>query len=69
MKVRLQVIKVFDVEVDAADADEAISKVYRMQTKEIEATGKLIDVMTDHAETEEEIEESMSLIASRRKAT
>ena len=62
MNVRIQVIKVFDVEVDAADADEAIDKAYQLQTTEIEATGDLIDVMTDHAETLEEVEQNGSLI-------
>jgi len=64
MKVRIQIIKVFDVEVDADDADEAIDKAYKLQTTEIEATGDLIDVMTDHAETLEEVEQNFSLIDS-----
>ena len=37
MRVRIQVIKVYDIEVDAVDADEAIAKAYQMQTTEIEA--------------------------------
>jgi hypothetical protein len=64
MKVRIQVIKVYDVEVDAADADEAIDKAYQLQTTEIEASGELIDAMTDHAEIEEENEESVRLLDS-----
>ena len=67
MKVRIQVIKVFDIEVDAADADEAIAKAYRMQTTEIEATGELIDAMTDHAENEEEVEANAKLLRSLQK--
>jgi hypothetical protein len=66
MRVRIQVIKVYDVEVDAADADEAIEKAYELQTTEIEATGELIDAMTDHAETEEEVEENATLLRSLR---
>ena len=62
MKVRIQVIKVFDIEVEAADADEAISRAYQMQTTEIEAKGKLVDAMTDHAETEEKVEASVKLL-------
>jgi hypothetical protein len=69
MKVRIQVIKVFDIEVDAADADKASDKAYKLQTTEIEATGDLIYAMTDHAEVEEEFEESKRLIASLRKMT
>ena len=69
MKVRIQVIKVFDVEVDTADADEAIDKAYKLQTTEIEATGDLIDATTDFAETEEEVDANMKLMASLRKAT
>lgn len=53
MQVRIQVIQVYDVEVDAADADEAIRKAYQLQTTEIEATGELIEAATDHAETDE----------------
>jgi hypothetical protein len=66
MKVRIQVIKVFDIEVDAADADEAIDKAYQLQTTEIEATGELIDAMTDHAETEEEVEANAKLLRALR---
>jgi hypothetical protein len=66
MKVRIQVIKVYDVEVDAAGADEAIDKACRMQTTEIEATGRLVDASTDHAETEEEVEANATLLRSLR---
>ncbi len=66
MRVRIQVVKVFDIEVDAADADEAIAKAYNLQTTEIEATGKLIDASTDHAEIEEEVEENVTLLGSLR---
>ncbi len=52
MRVRIQVIKVYDIEVDAVDADEATAKAYQIQTTEIEATGELIDSMTDHAEAD-----------------
>ena len=67
MRVRIQVVKVYDVEVDAADADEAIEKAYELQTTEIEATGELIDAMTDHAETEEEVEVNAKLLESLQK--
>lgn len=67
MKVRIQVIKVFDIEVDAADADEAIEKAYELQTTEIEASGELIDAMTDHAETEEHVEDNANLLGSLQK--
>lgn len=53
MKVRIQVIKVYAIEVDAANSDEAVAKAYQMQTTEIETTGELIDASTDHAETDE----------------
>jgi len=56
MKVRIQVIKVYDIQVDAAHAEEAIDRAYQMQTTEIEATGELIDAMTGFAETDEEVE-------------
>lgn len=69
MRVRIQVIKVYDVEVDAADADDAIAKAYELQTTEIEATGKLIDAMSDHAETEEEVEAHSKLLESLPKET
>ena len=39
MNVRIQVIKVYDVEIDTDDSEEAILKAYEMQTTEIEATG------------------------------
>lgn len=64
MRVRIQVIKVYSVKVDAADADEAIAKAYQLQTTEIESTGELIDASTDHAETEDEVEANMKLFDS-----
>lgn len=50
MIVRIQVIKVYDVEVTAANADEALDKVNSMQSTVIEMSGSLQDVTTDYAE-------------------
>ena len=61
MKVRIQVIKVFDIDVPD-DCDDPIAYAYGLQTTEIEANGKFIDAMTDHAETEDEIEENLKLL-------
>lgn len=58
MIVRIQVIKVYDVEV-SDDCDDPIAAAYGLQTTEIETSGKLIDVMTDHAETVEEVEANL----------
>ena len=44
--------------------DEAVTKVDQMQTAEFEATGELIDAMTDHAKTEEEVESHLMLFDS-----
>ena len=49
MKIRIQVIKVYDVEVPD-DSQDPIKVAYGLQTTEIEDTGKLIDAMTDHAQ-------------------
>lgn len=46
--VRIQVIKVYDVEVP--DCDDPIAAAYDMQTTDIQEHGDLIDVSTDHAE-------------------
>jgi len=61
MKVRVQVIKVYDIDVPD-DCDDPIAAAYDMQTTEIEANGKLIDAMTDHAETEEQVEANLKLL-------
>ena len=53
MIVRIQVIKVFDVEVPD-DAEDPIQAAYGLQTTEIEDTGRLIDAMTDHAQIMED---------------
>jgi hypothetical protein len=55
MKVRIQVIKVYDINVPD-DCSDPIAFAYGLQTTEIEATGRLVDAMTDHAQAEEEIE-------------
>lgn len=54
MKVRIQVIKVYDVDVPD-DCADPIAHAYGLQTTEIEQNGKLIDAMTDHAELTDEI--------------
>ena len=61
MKVRIQVIKVYDVEVPD-NCDDPVGFVYGLQTTEIEATGRLIDAMTDHAETEDDVAANRRLI-------
>jgi len=61
MKVRIQVIKVYDIDVPA-DCDDPIAYAYGLQTTEIEANGKFIDAMTDHAETDEEVEDNRKLL-------
>jgi len=63
MKVRIQVIKVYDIDVPD-DCDDPIAYAYGLQTTEIEASGKLIDAMTDHAETEEGVEANRKLLES-----
>ena len=42
------------------DTDEAVTKAYQLQTTEIEATGELIDAMTDHAGAENEAESNVT---------
>ncbi|MCH7687464.1 MAG: hypothetical protein IH899_12410 [Planctomycetes bacterium] len=63
MKVRIQVIKVYDIDVPD-DCDDPIAYAYGLQTTEIEATGRLIDATTDHAETEEGVEANRRLLDS-----
>ena len=53
MKVRIQIIKVYDVEFPD-DCTDPIVAAFAMQTTEIAASGELIDVTTDHAEIMEE---------------
>jgi len=47
--VRIQVIKVYDVEVPGR-GEQAISEAYGLQTTEIEANGRFVDASTDFAE-------------------
>lgn len=49
-KVRGQVIKVYDLWVDAHNEEAAISRFYTTQTTDLYESGKLIDVWLDHAE-------------------
>jgi hypothetical protein len=53
MKVRIQVIKVYDVDIPD-DSEDPIKAAYGLQTTEIEDTGKLIDAMTDYAQVMED---------------
>jgi len=61
MRVRIQVIKVYDIDVPD-DCDDPVAYAYGLQTTEIEETGKLVDAMTDHAETEQQLEANASLL-------
>ena len=63
MKVRIQVIKVYDID-GPDDCDDPIAYAYDLQTTEIEATGRPIDATTDHAETEEEVDTNRKLLES-----
>jgi hypothetical protein len=56
-RVRLQVIKVYDIDVNADSQDEAIETAMQSQSAEIEADGKLVSVETDHAEVVEKGED------------
>ena len=48
-RVGIQVIKVYDIDVDACSEEEAESKAYNVQSTTIEEKGKLISVETDYA--------------------
>lgn len=48
--VRIQVIKVYDLDIEAVNADEALGKAYAMQSTKIENIGALVDVSTDFVE-------------------
>ena len=61
MKVLIQVIKVFEIDVPD-DCADPISYAYNLQTTEIEQDGRLIDAMTDHAETLDDVEQNVSLM-------
>ena len=50
MRIRIQVIKVYDVEVPD-NCEDPVAAAYELPTTEIETTGELIDAMTDHSET------------------
>lgn len=56
MRIRIQVIKVYDVWTEGGDTTDPqsvaahIAQVSGMQSTEIESDGKLINVETDHAE-------------------
>jgi len=61
MKVRIQVIKDYDIDVPD-NCDDPIAYAYGLQTTEIEANGKFVDAMTDHAETDDEVEDNRKLL-------
>ena len=48
--VRIQVIKIYDVGIQASSSSSAIEMAYAMQSTEIEDTAKLVDVTTEFAE-------------------
>ena len=48
--VGIQLIKVYNVEVEAEDEEGALNAVYDLQSTEIAERGKLKEVETDHAE-------------------
>jgi hypothetical protein len=56
MKIQIQIIKVYQVDIEGGDVNDSdsvnahISMVERMQSTEIEDKGKLINVTTDYAE-------------------
>lgn len=54
--VRIQVIKVYDVQVEAENEKRAIDTVQAMQSSEIEEKGEPVDVTTDFAEIVEVVE-------------
>jgi len=57
--VRLQVIKIYDVEVKADSQEEAVETAMQSQSTEIEKSGKLVCVTTDYPSLPEtEVEES-----------
>lgn len=50
MKVRIQVIKVYDIEVAAEEEDAAIEEAYGMETALIERNGHIVSTSSDYAE-------------------
>ena len=50
--VRIQVIRVYDVEVEAPSNNDALDIVEKMSTTEIAERGTFIDVETDYAEVQ-----------------
>jgi hypothetical protein len=49
MTVRIQIIKVYDIDVPE-DCEDPVAYAHGLQTTEIQDTGRLIDTMTDNAE-------------------
>ena len=54
MRVRLQVLKVFDIEVPD-DCADPVNAALALPTTEIEDTGTLIEVSTDYAQLVDEL--------------
>jgi len=61
MNVRIQVIKVYDIDVPDG-CDDPVGYAYSLQTTEIESKGRLIDATTDHAQAEDDIEAAVTLL-------
>ena len=55
MRIRIHVIKVYEIETDGGDTtdfdsiESHVNQVENMQSTEIEATGKLVHISTDYA--------------------
>ncbi|MDZ4688378.1 MAG: hypothetical protein SH850_25165 [Planctomycetaceae bacterium] len=67
MRVRLQVLKVYDIDV-ADDCADPVNSALALPTTEIEQTGTLVEVSTDYAERVDEliVEESEPTPSDRR---
>lgn len=48
-QVRIQVIKVYDIYIEAANEDDAISEAYTKNSKWIQQNGDLVNIDTDYA--------------------
>lgn len=53
MKVSIQIIEVYEFDVDAKTVSDAIEKAYAMGTLDIKRVGKLTGIYTDYAEVDE----------------
>ena len=48
MTVRIQIIKIYDIDVPE-NCEDPVAYAYSLQTREIQETGTLIDAMSDNA--------------------